>query len=121
LTRTWATEGADLLRAAGHDVATSPDEGLSGAPDHATVEACRQEDRCLITLDLDFSNPRVFRPSHYYGIVVLRLPPKAMAEDLLDALRLLIRGPGDAAIDSKPWVVQRGRTREYEEDRLSAP
>lgn len=51
--------GADVLRAAGHDVATVVEEGLSSASDDRLIEACRSERRRLVTLDLDFSNPLV--------------------------------------------------------------
>jgi predicted nuclease of predicted toxin-antitoxin system len=57
--------GAELFRAAGHDVATVPAEKLQGASDRRLIEVCRLEQRCLVTLDLDFSNPLVFRPRDY--------------------------------------------------------
>ena len=43
--------GAELLRVAGHDVATVYDQGMSGASDEALFAACRDEGRALITLD----------------------------------------------------------------------
>jgi predicted nuclease of predicted toxin-antitoxin system len=66
--------GADILRAGGHDVATVFEQGLTSAPDTAVATACKTEGRCLVTLDLDFGNPLIFRPSDYAGIVVIRLP-----------------------------------------------
>ncbi len=108
--------GADLLRAAGHDVATVPEEGVAGASDPSLIAIASSEHRCLVTLDLDFSNPRSFKPSDYHGIVVLRLPPKAMAEDLFDAVRLLLQALPGAHLDGKLWIVQRGRIREYQEE-----
>ena len=65
---------ASLLSEAGHDVATVPEEDMCSASDTRLVLACRDEERCLVTLDLDFANPLRFRPSEYGGIVVLRLP-----------------------------------------------
>ena len=50
---------ATLFRDAGHDVATVPDQGLSGAEDRRIIEASRSERRCLVTLDLDFGNPLI--------------------------------------------------------------
>jgi len=55
--------GAEIFRIAGHDVEIVASERLSGATDRDLIEVCRREDRCLVTLDLDFSNPLVFRPS----------------------------------------------------------
>ena len=64
-----------ILAQHGHDVRTVVEEDLAGAYDHALINACRNENRCLLTLDLDFSNPLVFDPRQHSGIVVLRLPP----------------------------------------------
>ena len=55
--------GASLLREAGHDVATVPEEGLCGATDRSLIDLCRDEGRGLVTLDLDFANPLVCSPS----------------------------------------------------------
>ncbi len=68
--------GRDLLTATGHDVATAFDQNLNQAADSEVIEACRQENRCLVTLDLDFGNPLLFNPADYCGIAVLRLPSK---------------------------------------------
>ena len=45
------------LRDAGYDVQTVIDERLGGASDQDVYEAVCREGRCLITLDLDFSDP----------------------------------------------------------------
>jgi predicted nuclease of predicted toxin-antitoxin system len=63
--------GRKLFADAGHDVATVADQGLSGADDRRVIEVCGVERRCLVTLDLDFSNPFVFPPEQYAGIAVL--------------------------------------------------
>jgi predicted nuclease of predicted toxin-antitoxin system len=66
---------ADFFRNSGHDVETVRDEGLAGSKDQYLLSICQSEKRCLITLDLDFSDPRIFNPVDYWGIAVLRLPP----------------------------------------------
>ena len=33
--------GAEMLRQAGHDVSTVPEQGMQGAPDRTLIEACR--------------------------------------------------------------------------------
>jgi hypothetical protein len=108
--------GAALFRAAGHDVATVPEENLQGASDKHLIEICRSEQRCLVTLDLDFSNPLVFGPRDYTGIAVLRLPPQAMDQDLWEACDVLIKGLQQASILGRLWIVQQGRIREYRPD-----
>jgi len=66
------TRGKSVLVAAGHDACTVAEQSLTSFEDHAIIERCRLEDRCLVTLDLDFANPLVFQPSLYPGIAVLR-------------------------------------------------
>ena len=70
------TRTAELLREAGHDVNTVPEQNLCSSSDKELIEVCRSEGRCLVTLDLDFANPLIFKPEDYFGIAVLRLPPK---------------------------------------------
>jgi predicted nuclease of predicted toxin-antitoxin system len=65
-------EGADLLRASGHDVETALQEGLGGAKDPRVLAACLRESRALVTLDTDFANIVVYPPSGAAGLVVLR-------------------------------------------------
>ena len=110
---------ADLFRQARHEVETVRSEGLSGSPDEDVLAACQHEQRCLVTLDLDFGNPLVFKPWQYAGIAVLRLPTKPAAADLLLACRTLLRALERDTISGKLWSVERGRIREYRPDRLA--
>ncbi len=59
------TSGVALLREAGHDVASAAEQGLSGAADETVIATCWSERRCLVTLDLEFGNPLLFKPSDY--------------------------------------------------------
>ncbi|HVY91525.1 MAG TPA: DUF5615 family PIN-like protein [Bryobacteraceae bacterium] len=63
---------AGLIGEAGHDVQTVSDEKLNGAEDVRLYEVCASEDRCLITLDLDFADVVRFPPRAGAGIAVLR-------------------------------------------------
>jgi predicted nuclease of predicted toxin-antitoxin system len=105
---------AEVLRQAGHEVATVPDQRLFGVEDRTLIETCHGEGRCLVTLDLEFGNPFLFKPSDYPGIVVLRLPPRPTGQDLADAMQTLVGGLDRASVIGKLWVVQRGRIREYQ-------
>lgn len=106
--------GAEMFRAAGHDVATVFEQGLTSAPDPEVIAACQAEKRCLVTLDLDFGNPLRFPPSSYSGIAVLRLPSKTTDEDLIAACQTFIDGLAREAVEGKLWIVQRGRIRVYQ-------
>lgn len=110
------SRGAALLRQAGHDVATIVEEALCAASGKTLIEICKSEQRCLVTLDLDFSNPLLFRPSEYAGVAVLRLPPKPPANDLVDTLRTFIGGLDRADMTGRLRIVQRKRIREYQPD-----
>lgn len=54
-------DAASSLRAAGHEVQSVVDEHLEGTPDAQLLDACRNESRLLITLDLDFADIRACR------------------------------------------------------------
>ena len=98
---------------------TVPAQRLCGATDAELIAVCSAENRGIVTLDLDFGNPLLFRPANYAGIAVLRLPARPMPDDLLDAIRTLIAGLAQRQIEDKLWIIQRGQIREYqpEEDR----
>ena len=71
--RTCPRDAATWLRAEGHDVTTVLDEGLGGEDDPPVLEAATDEDRILITFDLDFADVRQYPPGAHAGIVVFRL------------------------------------------------
>lgn len=105
--------GAEALRVAGHDVATVLDQGLTAAPDGELIQVCRNEGRCLVTLDLDFSNPLRFIPSQYKGIAVLRPPSHPSRAELMLTIETLIGGLEKEEISGKLWIIQVGAIRKY--------
>ena len=105
------------MRRAGHDVATVVQQQLTSAGDRQVIAACTAEGRCIVTLDLDFSNPLIFQPWDYAGIAVLRLPPRPKDTDLWIACRTLIGALSDGDVSGKLWIVERGRIREYRPER----
>jgi len=98
------------------DVTTVAGQGLSSAEDRHLIEVCQKEKRCLVTLDLDFSNPLLFKPSEYSGIAVLRLPKRPVPEDLTQAIATLIDGLAQEAIEGRLWIIQAPRIRVYTPD-----
>jgi len=109
------TRGRTLLEQAGHDVATVPQEALTGTTDAELIHHCVAERRALVTLDLDFANPLRFLPSQFPGIAVLRLPSKPTAADLDLHVRTLARGLAKESLTRRLWIVERERIRFYEE------
>ena len=76
------TEAAELLTSAGHDAVTVRDQRMAGQPDTNVAAVCQQEERVVVTLDLDFADIRSYPPAEHAGIIVLRLT-------LLDKLHVL--------------------------------
>ena len=104
--------GGDFLRAHGFDVSTAADQNLCSASDQQIVETCRAEERCLLTLDLDFSNPLTYRPSDYRGIVVVRLP--RLHRSLLQrALALFVEACKVGDPRGRLWIAEPDRLREH--------
>ncbi len=85
-------EAADDLRQAGHDAVTVTDQQLAGQPDVRVADACRAEGRAVMTLDLDFADIRVYPPSDYAGIIVLRPSVRASAGICCSKLQETRRG-----------------------------
>jgi predicted nuclease of predicted toxin-antitoxin system len=104
---------AVLLRNAGHETTTVPDQGLRGTPDRALYEHCAAEDHILVTLDLDFSNVLRFPPDRGPGLIVLRGP-----NDLFPTMRILVKTLINSLTTDTPtgrlWIVEPGRLRVHE-------
>jgi predicted nuclease of predicted toxin-antitoxin system len=103
-------EVAELLRSAGHDARTVPEEGISGAPDPSVYAVCQREGRVLVTLDLDFANAQVYPPAQSPGIVVLRLGRQDrphVLRILEEALPTLAQEP----LKKRLWILEEDRIR----------
>ena len=106
--------GRDLLTESGHDVATVAGQGMSGDGDIDLYEACRTEERILITLDWDFGQVLRFPPEDTAGIVILDcrgvLSPTAILARISELARVLQTRP----IHGQLWMVEPGRVRVHE-------
>lgn len=61
-------EAEVLLSGSGHDSHSVISEDIAGCPDEELIEVCRREQRILVTLDLDFSDIRLYPPALHSGI-----------------------------------------------------
>lgn len=113
--RTSAQPGAELLRAAGFDVATVAQQRLVSAPDEILATICGAENRCLVTLDKDFSDPIRYPPGNYAGIVVVRLPGRFQLPLLERALGLIVEAAKKRDVRRRLWIAEVDRVREYDE------
>ncbi len=99
-----------LLVDAGHDVESVIDERLGGGPDRQILDACREENRILVTLDLDFADIRLYPPASHKGIWVLR-PHAQSIGNTLTLLRGAVGLCGTEPPSSRLWIVEHGRVR----------
>lgn len=103
--------GAEVLRAAGHDVSSVLAQRLSGAVDEKIFRVCASEGRVLVTLDFDFSQVLRFPPEHSAGIVILSGPGR-MTSGLLNLLvGQLVAGLTQYPLAGRLWIVEPGRIR----------
>ena len=58
---------ANLLAGDGHDAHTVHAEGLRGCDDATLAQHCVNDDRALVTLDMDFADIRAFPPAAMRG------------------------------------------------------
>lgn len=79
---------ADVLRAIGHDVSTVFEENIDGCDDDRLWDECQQDNRFLVTQDLDFSDIRKYEPGSHFGIMLVRLGNPCRRE-LLDKVSLV--------------------------------
>ena len=114
LDENFGDRSAHLFPKAGHDAETVLKEGLGGASDELIFERCIRENRCLLSLDLDFADVVRFPPHKTAGIAVLRLPKGAslslLEKFVSDLLSMLDAEP----ITGRLWIVEAGRIRVHE-------
>jgi predicted nuclease of predicted toxin-antitoxin system len=103
-------EAQTLLLDAGHDAHTVHDERLVGHPDSTIFDICLNEDRVLVTLDLDFADIRQYPPSSHRGIWVLR-PETQSIENTLSVLRGALALVGVEPTTNRLWIAEPGRVR----------
>lgn len=100
----------ELLRLAGHDALSLPEQGYSGAPDALVSEVIRTEGRSFITLDTGFADIRMYPPEEYAGIIVIR-PRHSGGEILMSILERMIPYLERERLAGLLWIVNERRIR----------
>ena len=106
-------DAIELFDAAGHDAETVLVENLGGEPDRKVIEVARNEDRILVTLDVDFADIREYPPSENPGIWVLRVQTQDIAS-VLSLLRGALTVLDTESPSKKLWIVEPGRVRVHD-------
>ena len=103
-------EVGELFWQRGYEVATVYDQGLRGREDHEIAKVCRSEGRILVSLDLDFSDIRMFPPENYPGLIVLRLRAKGRSA-VWNVLQGVLAHLDQEPIVGRLWIVDERRIR----------
>lgn len=111
LDENFGTRSQWLFRAAGHDVVTVREELLEGATDRRLFNVCKDEKRCLITLDLDFSNVVRFPPHTSAGIAVIRLPQNSNLVVIEKVIKRFLNAIEREPISGQLWIIETDRIR----------
>jgi predicted nuclease of predicted toxin-antitoxin system len=106
----------ELFISAGHDVQSVLDEKLQGCSDQHLYKICCKEKRCLVTLDLDFSDITRFSPSSGNGIVVIRLPVNPSIVLLRQLISQFLKALERTPIEKRLLIVEMRRIRIHESD-----
>jgi predicted nuclease of predicted toxin-antitoxin system len=74
----------------GHDVLTAADENLLSHPDTEIAQAAKEEQRMLLTLDIEFADLRKHPPGSHPGVILFRplsLSPLSVNAFIADFVR----------------------------------
>lgn len=108
------TRTGNLFLAQGYQVETVRGEGLGGRPDQDLYEACCAEGRCLVSLDLDFSDVTRFPPGPTGGIVVMRVPRNPTLALLENMVKQFFRMLSQGSVQKQLWIIEPGRIRVHQ-------
>ncbi|MGR3219629.1 MAG: DUF5615 family PIN-like protein [Candidatus Anammoxibacter sp.] len=95
---------AVLFSDAGYDAQTVCQENLARKPDGRIYSACIDEQRTLVTQDMDFSNPFRFSPLPSQGIIVLKNPSQLLSE-VKNLIRIVILKIREERPQACLWIV----------------
>jgi predicted nuclease of predicted toxin-antitoxin system len=104
-----------LFQAAGHDVQTTIEERMQGCSDRHLYDVCCTEQRCLVTLDMDFSDVTRFPPEQSNGIAVIRVPHNPSLAILEQLVQLLLKMLAQMPLEKNLWIVETTRIRVHQE------
>jgi len=121
LDENFGTRTQALFRAAGHDVQTVRGQELQGCLDLDLYKVCCKEQRCLVTLDLDFSDVIRFPPASASGVVVIRVPRNPSLALLMQLVRQFLQALTRMPIEGKLWIVESGRIRIHQTETENEP
>src|SRR5438552_3362829 len=106
LDENFGTRTQQLCRLHGHAVQTVRTQALQGCSDAHLFNVCRVEQRCLVTLDLDFADVVRFPPSLTNGIVVIRMPRNPSLALLERMVGQFLQALTHMPLEQRLWIVE---------------
>lgn len=94
------------LRDAGFDAESVWEEQLSGASDDIIYKKCIEEQRCLVTFDLDFANIIRFPAEDTEGIIVVKPRQPVNLEVMGKVIDQLIEVLGQNDPRGALWILE---------------
>ena len=89
----------------GHDALTVLDQHLGGNEDDKIVAVCSEENRILVTIDLDFSDIRRYPPGSNPGIWILR-PSTQSIDSCVALVRHAMAFSKTESQERALWIVE---------------
>jgi predicted nuclease of predicted toxin-antitoxin system len=114
LDENFGTRTQHIFETSGHDAQTVRQEALQGSSDIKLFDVCVREQRCLVTLDLDFADVTRFRSVRTAGIVVIRAPRNPSLSLLESLVRQFLTALERMPIGGDLWIVEIGRIRVHQ-------
>lgn len=99
-----------VLVEGGHDALTVVDQKLGGQENPTVFSVCKTEDRILVTLDLDFSDIRMYEPGSHPGIWILR-PTTQSIDNCVALVRGALALSKTEAPETALWIIEPGKIR----------
>ena len=116
LDENFGTRTQEIFQSYGHNVQTVRSQGMQGCTDKNLYDICSAEKRCLVTLDLDFSDVTRFPPSQAEGIAVIRVPRNPSLTLLEQLVKQFLKALNTIPIAKNLWIVETGRIRIHQLD-----
>jgi len=100
----------------GYDTKSVLDEKISGCSDDDLYKTCVAENRCLISLDKDFSDVKRYPTKNSAGIAILRLSHNHSLKNINKLLSVFFSEIKKNTVKGKLWIVETNRIRIRSED-----
>ncbi len=111
LDENFGNRTAEIIKSAGYDVETVYKEGLTGESDSIIFEQCKIENRCLITLDMDFADILRFPTNDTAGIIVVRPLHPISLIDLENIISDFLIAIQENNPQHNLWILQKEKIR----------